>query len=235
MLSYYYNDLPIIKLKNTYSIWFINNNIIMVYLFKSSTDAFMYIPEIKNNTYILLNYNLENQLSSNIILDNNFLKLNDCIQDTKQKINLIKNPEWELFEEKVIDICISSTYFDISINKILSDMFMFLKLHCGDLTQLSNLIGDIKGKFENSKDQEFFMDEIIKNINNELFIFFNIKKSKNIHINKCFQCFGLKKNNERYIVKYIITKPKNNQATELSKLLINEEISNKIKFIKNYI
>jgi len=235
MLNYLYNNLPIIKLLDKYSVWTLNDNEdVVVYLFNTSDDAYLVAGDLEYNTYFIFNKGLQVILKSLRDTDTYYFKLNRYIQNTRIKLESIKYPEWEYFEEKLIDIKIKDINFDININKILSEIFMLLKLHCGDLKQLANIIKDVKFKFDTSRDQEYFMDEFVQNINNELFILINIKKSCNNSKCKWFKCFNYFKEDDRYLVKYIISKPKNDSALNMAKYLMNEEINNKINYIKNY-
>ena len=235
MLNYLYNNLPIIKLLDKYSIWTLDSNEdVIIYLFDTCDDAYMMAGDLDYNTYFIFNKGIQTTLKSLNVINTYYFKLNRYIQNTRIKLESIEYPEWEFFEEKLIDITVKEINFDININKILSEIFMLLKLHYGDIKQLANIIEDIKFKFETSRDQEYFMDEFIKNLNNELFILINIRKVSDNRIYKWFKCFNLFKKDDRYLVKYIISKPKNDSAINIAKHLMNEEIDNKIKYIKNY-
>lgn len=235
MLHYLYNDLPIIKLLNNYSIWTTNNdNNIIIYLFDNKDNTYLYAAELKFNTYIILNHGLIKCLTSLNFSNKIYFKINKYMQNTKFILESMKNPEWDFFEEKILDIKFKYINFDININKILSELFMFLKLHGGDINQISNIIKNIKYKFELSKDQEFFMDEIIQNINNKIFILINIKKTSITSKFKWLNCFNFNKLDNKYLIKYIISKPKNYSALNMSKYLMNKEINNKIKYMKDY-
>jgi hypothetical protein len=223
MLNYSYNDLPIIKLLDNYSIWAINDkNVITIYLFDNDNELYLYAPELKIDTYIILNKGLLKYLNPLNNKNNNYYKINRYIQNTRIRLESIKNPKWEFFEEKIVDIKVKDINFDININKILSEICMFLKIHCGDIKQLANIITNIKYKFDLSKNED------------KIFILINIKKTCISNKYKLLNCFNCEKNEDRYLVKYIISKPNNNDATNIAKYLMNEEIKNKINYMKNY-
>lgn len=234
MLNYLFNNLPIIKLIDNYSIWTIDNNKnIIIYLSNNKENALIYAAELNFNTYILLSKSLETYITCINYSNESYFKINKYIESTRIKLESIKDPEWDFFEEKILDLKIKDTDFNININKILNEICMILKLHCGDLNQITNIIKNIECKFNISKDQEFFMDEIIKNINN-IFIFINIKKNTINNNYTWFNCFTFKNNYKRYIIKYIIVKPNNKNAINISKYLMNKEINNKINYIQKY-
>lgn len=157
--------------------------------------------------------------------------LNSAIGDIKMKLHNYNSPEWELFEERLVDKTIYNMHFHMSTATILKDFFMLLKLHSGNILELSNIIKNIQLKFDFSRDETYFMDEIIKTTSDGLVVLFNIRKLDSTTGCNLIDCFRKK---SRYVIKYIVAKPKNASAEFLCTDLINTEINEKINYLKAY-
>lgn len=232
MKVYFYKNLPINKLVDNYSIWYPKNSIVYIKLFSENSDALMELSDNYSDIAILMSKNLSQELAINKKKDVNYDNIYKYIIEAKDKINNLTYPIWDFFEERVIDKNIKHTEFDISINKILSEIFELIKLHCGDPIQISNIIKNIKLKFDISFEENYFMDELIQKTSDNVFLLVNIRKCD---FNSSFKCISCISNKQRYLVKYLLIKPSNSNALEICQKLVNNEIKEKIKYIKDYI
>jgi hypothetical protein len=236
MNKYIYTNLPLIYLTNNYSLWLIkDNNILYIYLFKNKEDAFMKITELNthiiNGTYILMNHNLVNIIFVQNYNNNIFLDIKNYIQKTKLKLKNYHEPEWDFFEEKIIDRTFRTSKFDISVDKIINEIISVIRIHSGDVRAIINLISDLKIKFNYSKDEYYYMDEIIHKTTDGLNIIVNINKYS--HSIFC-DLLGCSDRKIKYTLKYIIVKPGNISAINICNHMINNELKTKLEFIKRY-
>lgn len=201
---YRYENLPIIKLLCNFSIWTISNGVVYIQIYEKLEDVIIVYSNI-TNTCVVMNMMLEKKLYTKNKDTDEMVALNSAIEDIIMKLKNYNSPEWELFEERLVDKSVYNMHFHMSTAAILKDLFMLLKLHSGNILELSNIIKNIQLKFDFSRDETYFMDEIIKTTSDGLVVLFNIRKLDSASGCNFIDCFRRK---SRYIIKYIIAKPK---------------------------
>lgn len=229
---YCYEDLPIIRLVCHYSVWWVANGKVYIYLYEDMMKASQCYYLMKQSCIVM-----SSGLTKRLLVKNknnlDVITINSAIGDAKQFLLSYNNPQWLFFEEKIIDKSIYHYRFDVSVVKLLNELKDIIKLHCGDIDidSISDIVNNIKTKFDSSKEDEFYIDEYIYRTNDGSVIIVDIKKIEELEGCNLFDCFRRK---SHYLIKYIVTKPYNVTAKKICEELINTEINNKINYLKKY-